>query len=91
MKSEDLKKAPKLFCENIKIGFTPEYFVMGLSSGNQATIYSLTPAHLKRLSQYMDDQIKQFEEKHGHIDAEWDPNVPSPIQEELGNLPDENS
>jgi len=40
MKPEDLQKAPKLFCENIKVGFTPEYFIMGLSSGNQATIYS---------------------------------------------------
>ena len=84
MKPEDLQKAPKQFCENIKIGYTPEYFIMGLSSGNQANIYSLTPGHLKRLSQYIDDQIKRYEEKHGHIDAEWDPNVPSPIQNDLG-------
>lgn len=91
MKPEDLQKAPKLFCENIKVGFTPEYFVMGMSSGNQATIYSLTPGHLKRLAQYLQNQIKQYEEKHGHIDAEWDPNVPSPIQKELGNLPGEQS
>lgn len=88
MKPEDLKKAPKLFCESIKIGFTPEYFVMGVSSGNQATIYSLTPAHLKRLSQYLDDQVQKYEEKHGHIDAEWDPNVPSPIQQDLGTFPE---
>lgn len=91
MKPDDLKNAPKLFCENIKIGFTPEYFVLGLSSGSQATIYSLTPAHLKRLNQYMASQIEKYEEKHGHIDAEWDPNVPSPIQQELGHLPDDNS
>ena len=91
MKAEDLQKAPKQFCENIKVGFTPEYFIMGLSSGNQANIYSLTPGHLKRLSQYLENQIKQFEEKHGHIDAEWNPNVPSPIQQDLGDLTEDKS
>ena len=85
MKPEDLQKAPKLFCENIKIGYTPENFIIGLSSGNQATIYSLTPGHAKRLQQYLADQVKRFEETNGHIDAEWNPNVPSPIQKEIGN------
>ena len=55
MKPDDLKQASKLFCESINIGFTPEFFVMGLSSGNQASIYSLTPQHAKRLQQYLQD------------------------------------
>lgn len=80
MKAEDLQKAPKLFAENIKVGFSPEYFVMGISSGNQANIYSLTPAHAKRLAQYLEHEIKEFEEKHGEITAEWNPNVVSPVQ-----------
>lgn len=80
MKPEDLQKAPKLFCESITIGYTPEYFVMGLSSGTQASIYSLTPAHAKRLMQYLSHEITQFEGKHGAIDAAWNPNVPSPVQ-----------
>ncbi|MEZ4200121.1 MAG: hypothetical protein R3B69_00755 [Candidatus Paceibacterota bacterium] len=49
MKAEDIQKAPKLLAENIKVGFSPEYFVMAISSGNQAQVYSLTPAHAKRL------------------------------------------
>lgn len=93
MKPEDLQKAPKQFCENIKVGYTPEYFIMGLSSGGNANIYALTPGHMKRLHQYLADQVKRYEEAHGHIDAEWNPNVPSPLQSELrnGGLQDENS
>lgn len=80
MKSEDLQKAPKMFCENITIGFTPEYFVMGLSSGTQANIYSLTPEHAKRLMQYLSHEINTYETKHGEIKAEWNSSVPSPVQ-----------
>ena len=80
MKPEDLQKAPKLFCENIKVGYTPEYFVMGLSSGHQAQIYSLTPGHAKRLLQYLQHEIEKFEKDHGEITAEWNPNVVSPVQ-----------
>lgn len=80
MKSDDLKKAPKLFCENIRLGRSPEYFVMGLSSGNQAQVYALSPAHAKRLVQYLEYEIAEFEKEHGTITAEWDPNVVSPVQ-----------
>lgn len=80
MKSEDLQKAPKLFCENIKLGFTPEFFVIGLSSGEQAAIYSLTPAHAKRLQQYLAYELSQYEKAHGDIQATWSPNVVSPVQ-----------
>lgn len=80
MKSDDLKNAPKLFCESINIGFTPEFFVMGLSSGNQGTIYSLTPQHAKRLQQYLTHQITDYEKEHGKIIAEWSPKIVSPVQ-----------
>ncbi len=89
MKPEDLKKAPKLFAENIKIGFTPEYFVMGVSSGAQAQIYSLTPGHAKRLQQYLSHELASFEKEHGEITAEWNPNVVSPVQK--ANPPTEGS
>lgn len=81
MKQEELKKAPKLFCESISIAFTPEYFVLGLTSGSQGTLYTLTPQHAKRLKQYLEHQLKDFEDKHGEIDAEWNPNVVSPVQQ----------
>ena len=80
MKAEDLKNAPKLFCESVSVAFTPEYFVMGLTSGSQGSIYTFTPQHTKRLQQYLAHQIKEFEEKHGKIDAEWDPSIVSPVQ-----------
>lgn len=80
MKLDDIKKAPKLFCENIKIGHTPEYFIMGVSSGNQAQFYSLTPGHAKRLLQYLEFEIAEYEKTHGEITATWNPNVVSPVQ-----------
>jgi hypothetical protein len=80
MKPDELKKAPKLFCESVNVAFTPEYFVVGLTSGNQGTIYSFTPQHAKRLHQYLSHQLKQYEDKHGIIQAEWSPNIVSPVQ-----------
>ena len=89
MKPDDLKNAPKLFAENIKVGFTQEYFVLGVSSGSQAQIYALSPAHAKRLKQYLEHEIKNFEKNHGEITAEWHPNVVSPVQR--ANPPTEGS
>jgi len=80
MKPEDLQKAPKMFCESITLGFSPEFFVMALTSGSQGTIYSLTPAHAKRLQQYLAHEVAQFEKAHGEIRAQWTPNVVSPVQ-----------
>ena len=80
MKPEDIKKAPKVFCESINVAFTPEFFVMSLSSGTQASIYSLTPQHVKRLQQYLTYQIAEYEKSHGAIKAEWTPNIISPVQ-----------
>lgn len=80
MHGDELERAPKIFCENIKLGFTPEYFVLGLSSGAQYTIYSLTPQHVKRLSLYLAHEISEYEKKHGVITADWNPNIKSPIQ-----------
>lgn len=80
MKPEDLKKAPKLLAEQVKIGYSPEFFVMGVSSGSQAQVYSFTPAHAKRLQQYLSHQIEEYEQQYGEITAEWSPNVVSPLQ-----------
>lgn len=80
MKSEDLKKAPKIFCESINVAFTPEYFILSLSSGDQSSIYSLTPQHAKRLQQYLTHQVAEFEKMHDEINALWTPNIISPIQ-----------
>jgi hypothetical protein len=80
MKINELEKAPKLFCEKIKMGFTKEYFILALSSGDQAAFYSLTPAHAKRLMKYLAHEIQGFEKEYGEIKAEWTPHVVSPLQ-----------
>ncbi|MES2749472.1 MAG: hypothetical protein V4606_03695 [Patescibacteria group bacterium] len=80
MKSEDLKRAPKLFCESINIGYTPEFFIMALSSGSQNQIYSLTPQHAKRLQQYITHQLNEYENEHGSVKADWSPTIVSPVQ-----------
>ena len=80
MNKDELKQAPKVFCERAQVAYTGEFFVLALQSGAQGTIYSLTPQHAKRLAQYLTHQVNEFEGKHGAIDAEWDPNVVSPVQ-----------
>jgi hypothetical protein len=80
MKSDDLKQAPKVFAESINIGFTPEFFVMGVSSGSHSTIYTLTPQHAKRLKQYLSHQISEYETENALITAEWKPTIVSPVQ-----------
>ncbi|MES2966562.1 MAG: hypothetical protein V4668_02100, partial [Patescibacteria group bacterium] len=76
----DLKRAPKLFCESINIGYTPEFFIMALSSGSQNQIYSLTPQHAKRLQQYITHQLNEYEKEHGSVKADWSPTIVSPVQ-----------
>ena len=80
MKKDQLKAAPKVFCESINLAYTAEYFALVPSSGDQATVYTLTPQHAKRLQQYLTHQISEFEDKHGAIDATWDPKIVSPVQ-----------
>jgi hypothetical protein len=80
MKPDELQQAPKEFCESIKVGFTPEFFAMGLSSGNDTIVYALTPTHIKRLQQYLGHEISAYEKQYGEIKATWSPNVVSPIQ-----------
>ncbi len=76
----DLNKVAKHFCENITVGFSQEFFVMGMMTGENALFYALTPQHMKRLSQYLVVQIGEYEKKHGEINAKWTPGIESPIQ-----------
>lgn len=80
MKPEDIQNAPKLFCEDVTLASTKEFFVMGLRSGNQGTIYSLTPELTKRLSQHLAYRVAEYEKQFGTIDASWSPHVVSPVQ-----------
>jgi hypothetical protein len=76
----DLTKAPKQFTDNINIGFTNEFFLMAIASGEAGIVYALTPGHAKRLSQMLAHNVSNFEKQFGEIKAEWSENIPSPIQ-----------
>jgi hypothetical protein len=80
MQPDDIQNAPKLFCEDITIATTQEFFVLGMRSGNQATIYSLTPQLAKRLAQHLAHRVSEHEKAHGEIKASWSPHVVSPVQ-----------
>jgi hypothetical protein len=80
MKPEDVQNAPKVFCEDITIASTKEFFVLGLRSGNQGTMYSLTPQLTKRLLQHLAYRVSEYEKQNDTIDASWTPNVVSPVQ-----------
>jgi hypothetical protein len=76
----DVNKVPKQFCENISVGFSQEFFVMSMMTGQAGITYALSPQHVKRLSQYLTHQIAEYEKKFGEVKAEWKPGVQSPIQ-----------
>lgn len=79
MLDED-QPTPRIFCESANIGFTQEYFVFALNSGNQTDYYTISPQHAKRLQQYLSHQISEYERKNGEIKAKWDSSVISPLQ-----------
>ena len=76
----DLTKVPKQLSENISVAFSQEYFVMAMLAGEQASVFALTPQHMKRLSQYLSHQMGEYEKKFGAVNAEWVPGMQSPIQ-----------
>jgi hypothetical protein len=87
---ELLAKAPKQFCDNVNGGFSNESFLLALFSGQNATVFTFTPAHMKKFSQWARHQVDTFEKQYGEIKAEWNPNVPSPIQaKDLKNPPED--
>lgn len=80
MKPDELEKSTKTFCENARIGYSKEYFVLGLSSGAEGTVFSLTPQHTKRLLQYLQHEVAAFEKEYGVIESEWNSKIVSPVQ-----------
>jgi len=80
MTPDNLKKAPKVFCEAVHMGFTPEYFILAFTSGAQATVYTMTPEHAKRLQLQLTHQLAEYEKDHRPVVADWNPHVVSPVQ-----------
>jgi hypothetical protein len=76
----DLSKLPKQFCDNVNMGYSEEFFILALLSGQNASIFALTPEHAKRLSLSLSYNIVEFENKFGAIKTEWFPGIQSPIQ-----------
>ena len=76
----DLTKVPKQFCENISVAFSQEFFVMSMLTRENGVTYALTPQHMKRLAQYLNHHIGDYEKQFGAIQAEWTPGIQSPIQ-----------
>lgn len=75
-----LASAPKQFCDNINGGFNEESFLVAMFSGQAATVFALTPAHMKKFAQWTNLQVSNFEKQYGEIKAELNLNIPSPIQ-----------
>lgn len=80
MKPSDIKSAPKILCESVNVGYTKEFFVASLNSGDEADFFAFSPQHMKRLAQYLGHQIKDYEKEHGEINANWKPEIVSPVQ-----------
>ncbi|HCC06272.1 TPA: hypothetical protein DEP94_02875 [Candidatus Nomurabacteria bacterium] len=76
----DLNKIPKQFCDNVNIGYNPETVILALASGQNLSVFALTPQHAKRLLLSLGHNIKEFEKNFGEIKTEWSPGIQSPIQ-----------
>lgn len=79
---EQLAGAPKQFCDSVNGGFNLETFLIAMFSGKTASVFALTPAHMKKFAQWAKHQVETYEKQHGEIKAEWNPNIPSPIRPE---------
>lgn len=79
--AEDFSKHPKLFVENVAVAFNPEVFAMLIATGEVRLALALSPAHMRRLGQYITYQVAEYEKQFGPIHgADWSPHQPSPIQ-----------
>ena len=78
--NNDMMGLPRIFCDNVKGGFSKEHFVLGLFSGLDVEMYALAPAHAKRLAIWMAAQVKAYEGQFGDIDANLLKPTISPIQ-----------
>lgn len=76
----DLNKLPKQFCDNVNMGFSAEALVLALMSGQNVSVFALSPEHAKRLSLSLAYNLKEYEKNFGEIKTEWIPGVESPIQ-----------
>ena len=76
----NLNNIPKQFCDNLSIGYSKEYFVLALLSGQNISGFAFTPEHAKRTFLSLEYHIKEFEKLFGGIKADWTPGVESPIQ-----------
>ncbi len=71
--------APKQFCDASMAGFSKEYFVILVGSGEIINGFVFNPSHLKQFFNSLATIVKTYEEKNGEIKVEDQP-ILSPIQ-----------
>lgn len=79
------REAPKTYCDDsnmaVMAGTIGDMFLLALRSGANAQIFALTPGHVKRFSQLINFNVKNFEEKNGPIKVDdWTPEIKAPFQ-----------
>jgi hypothetical protein len=84
IKVEELMKInindlPKKFCEQSFGAFGKEVFFVSLISGKNLDTYAMTPQTMKSISEWMINQVKSYENKHGVISMAPEA-IQSPIQ-----------
>ena len=58
----DLTKIQKIFCQDITVGYAKDFFAMAINpNDNNPIAFALTPQHAKRLQQYLDNKIAEYE------------------------------
>jgi hypothetical protein len=76
----NIDTVPKQFVDNSAIGSSKEFFTFVLIAGTNGTVFALTPEHAKRFHLALKYHLEKFERESRKVEADWNPNMPSPIQ-----------
>lgn len=84
MPPNKFKDEPKHFVENVEACIAKEAFMMALYSGDVPFVFVLTPSHMKRVAQWFNFQVENYEKTFGPVIVEpWTPSIPSSFMEDF--------
>ena len=70
-----LANAPKKFCDNVNGGYSNEVFLVAMFSGQNTTVFTLTPAHMKKFAQWSKHQVESALEQIQKISEIVEPKI----------------
>jgi len=85
----NFNQIPKKFCDGAVGSYGKDIFYFAATSGNNIDTFATTPQIMKSIAVWMNEQVKNYEDKFGMIDM-TPPQIQSPIQIADLNKPNNN-